>query len=826
VKRLSLSSAQMKVWSIAFVAIATLFAGVTLQILRDRSSVIEAAEDSTQQLALTLEASVKGVVQSAELVADNVGSVTLNALTADGNPSDLSVQRWYDILTERPFINSITFIRPDGRIPVSVVRRDGVQPSLYDAPLDVSAWAPFAVHRGRSDRDLFIAPPHVSVFSDLRIVPLTRPLRTPDDALLGVVYVDTALSTFLDLFSEVLPEGNNAVVLFHDDGRLLFSYPFRQDSVDQSFSNAQLFQSHLPENQFGTYQAPSRTIGDVRILSYRSVDGWPLVLAVDHSLDGVLAPWRDRSRTSILVVLAASLIIITLTFWISRQIHREEVSRKTLLLRERSLEESQRLAGIGHFERDILSDAFVWADNMYKIHGVSPDTFTPSRQTFLDLVVNDARGAVRNRVNHYDSPPQSGHLEARILRPSDGQIRDIVYAWKVIRDENGVAVKSFGVAQDVTNARHNEITLRESEARLRDITECISDFIWETNAANELAVFDTGNNNPDFDVPERDLGRGFVDTREGEGDRSVVRQAIARRDPFRNLTLPVRNKNGSISWLRISGNPRFGADGEFLGFRGAGTDVTEQHNKRIVELERSKSDALARLAGGMAHEINNLLQPVIVYSSMGETEDPKISQAQGYFGKIYSASQQAVRIVQDVLTFAREGRRVPNAVDLNSALQEGLDIIGPTLPPAIALSGPDSPADIAVAANQGGLHQVLINLVRNSADALGDTGTISISTGTVVLYPSDADRRSILPGRYGYFTVADDGPGLEQDTADKIFDPFFSTKAMGRGTGLGLSVVAGLVREWGGSIDVTSRPGETVFTVYIPYAESARQAAE
>lgn len=93
-KRLSLSSAQMKVWSIAFVAIATLFAGVTLQILSDRSSVIEAAEDSTQQLALTLEASVKGVVQSAELVADNVGSVTLNALTADGNPSDLSVQRW------------------------------------------------------------------------------------------------------------------------------------------------------------------------------------------------------------------------------------------------------------------------------------------------------------------------------------------------------------------------------------------------------------------------------------------------------------------------------------------------------------------------------------------------------------------------------------------------------------------------------------------------------------------------------------------------------------------------------------------------------------
>lgn len=382
------------------------------------------------------------------------------------------------------------------------------------------------------------------------------------------------------------------------------------------------------------------------------------------------------------------------------------------------------------------------------------------------------------------------------------------------------------MAQDVTTARNNELTLCESEARLRDITECISDFIWETDAENNLSVFDTGQELPQFEVTGTEPKTGLVDARDGAGDQTLVRQALENQEAFRNLILPLRTIEDDIRWVRVSGNPRFSSDGSFAGFRGAGTDVTEQHNKRIVEQERSKSEALARLAGGMAHEINNLLQPVIVYSSMGESEDPKISRDQGYFTKIFSASQQAIRIVQDVLTFAREGRMASNATSLSDGVSECLDIIRPTLASEMSVQVTRLDSDILVDANQGGLNQVLINLVRNASDAMGGAGEIKISTGQAVLYPRASDAWPILPGRFGFIKVTDTGDGIDQEILDKIFDPFFSTKPTGRGTGLGLSVVAGLLRDWGGAIDVESQPGATTFTIYIPAAQRHQQAAE
>ncbi len=120
----------------------------------------------------------------------------------------------------------------------------------------------------------------------------------------------------------------------------------------------------------------------------------------------------------------------------------------------------------------------------------------------------------------------------------------------------------------------------------------------------------------------------------------------------------------------------------------------------------------------------------------------------------------------------------------------------------------------------------MLNLLRNAADAAGPAGEIKVNVGTVVLSPSDAGRRSMLPGRYGYFSVTDNGPGIADDVINKIFDPFFTTKPVGTSTGLGLSVVAGLVREWGGAVEVDSVPGRTKFTVLVPVMIAAQQAAE
>ena len=681
------------------------------------------------------------------------------------------------------------------------------------------------MHLKQADSSSYIGTPWLGDQLDRWLIPLSQPVRSATGELLGVVHVGISLDTFLDFFSNVLPSGITSVAIYHDDGRLLFSYPFNEDVIGRSLGESGLFKSQLPASSFGTYQAKSPNGGERRILSYRAISGVPAVVAVDSSLSNVLGSWGQRAIIYGLAALGASAVILALTLWLSAQYRRDEKTQTALLIKEQSLETSQRMAGIGYFVRDVSEKDFTWADNMYRIHGVSPESFTPDLASTLDLVVEEDRVSLRQKIQSDTASNRNGHAECRIRRP-DGEIRNMVYDWQIIRDHDDMPIQVFGVAQDITNLKERENAIRENEARLRDITECISDFIWEGDENGALTLFETGTNDINLKVVLGQTRDENVDHETGGGDWSEILEAMHLHKPYRNLVVPFRNDDGETRWIRISGNPRFDQKGEFVGYRGAGSDVTETRQRHIANLEVVKSEALARLAGGMAHEINNILQPVVVYSSMGESESKHQSQTEGYFQKIYSATQQAMHIVKDVLTFDREGQAQPNPISLVSTLTESIELIQPTLTNTIIFNDPDSDIVLNVGAHANGMQRVVLNLLRNAADAAGPSGKILVDVGTIVLSPSDAGRRSMLPGRYGYFSVTDNEPGIADDVINKIFDPFFTTKPVGSGTGLGLSVVAGLVREWGGAVEVDGQPGCTKFTVLVPVMTAAQQAAE
>lgn len=808
-------------------AIFVLAIGVAWQIVQDRSATLNSAKQTTQQLALGLEAAAAGILGSAERVAHHVGTVTLANLDSSGQPNEEALSFWRHTLSDVPFLHAISFIQANGLVPSTAVRLGDNSISLDRVTHNGSAWPAYRTHLSSGTNELFIGLPIKSFFiEDKWILPMTLPQRDNAGELLGVVYVDIALDTFLDIFSEVRAVGKSSITVFSDDGTLMFSAPLIESILGMSFADRGLFTEQLPQSPIGTYQSRTVVTEDPRILTYRQVAGWPLVLTFDLSLSEIFAPWRQRTLIYFLAALGAASAIFVLTLRLSRQFRQDELNRKTLLVREQSLEESQRLAGVGHFERDLHTNAIVWADNMYAIHGVSSSNFAPGRNTFFELVHDSAKSTVRDMVYHFDKPPSDGHFACQIVRPEDGALRDMVYDWRIIHDREGVPIRSFGVARDVTDLKSSERAVRDNEARLRDITECMSDFIWEVDEEGIVTYFESGAADPSINIEIGVTKDENIDFALGAGDHPSIAKAMAERTPFRNLNLPLRNRQEESRWIRVSGNPRFSAEGRFLGFRGAGADITEQREQGIYEIEKNKSDALARLAGGMAHEINNLLQPVVVYSSMGESDPIDKVRSDGYFGKIFTATQQAISIVQDVLTFAREGRGMPEPLHLGATLDESLEIVKLTLPAGISVSGPEPGTSVYVAANSGGMHQVLINLVRNAADSMGDAGQISIHVGAVELNSADAQNRSVAPGSYGFFSVADDGPGVGEDTLPKIFDPFFSTKPTGLGTGLGLSVVAGLVKGWGGVVDVSSRPGHTVFTVYLPLVSGARLAAE
>ena len=241
-----------------------------------------------------------------------------------------------------------------------------------------------------------------------------------------------------------------------------------------------------------------------------------------------------------------------------------------------------------------------------------------------------------------------GSVECRITRP-DGEMRHIRYSCKVMEDR-GV----FGVAQDVTAIRNAEDTIRDDEARLRDIVECSSDYIWELGANGAITLFSGAATNRFGDGMDAGLHILTRDAPDVEGgDFLPLQRAIKKRTQFRSLLLPIKNAEGQLRWVRLSGNSRFDASGRYLGYRGAGTDVTELNNKQERDEADRKAEALGRLAGGMAHEINNLLQPIVIYANLGNAQSEAATGVRQYFTRIGIAAERSMTIVRNVLAFAR-----------------------------------------------------------------------------------------------------------------------------------------------------------------------------
>jgi two-component system, cell cycle sensor histidine kinase and response regulator CckA len=262
-------------------------------------------------------------------------------------------------------------------------------------------------------------------------------------------------------------------------------------------------------------------------------------------------------------------------------------------------------------------------------------------------------------------------------------------------------------------------------------------------------------------------------------------------------------------------------------------DISEQRRAeetalRHAEVERGqeKLAALGRLAGGVAHEMNNLLQPVIGLTELELSALPQAGTEQERDTRenlemVLECGQQMRCIVRKILTFARKDKPEAGSVDFLTALRGAISFVRDLLPPGIrideAIPGEASGAAVVDA---GELTQIMMNLAVNAGHAMHGRGTLSIDLRRTPL-ATEAEDIGIQPGTYFIVTVADTGHGMDAATAAQIFEPFFTTKPVGEGTGLGLSMVYGVLRDWKGTVTVESMIGHsTKFTLYIPVAET------
>lgn len=263
-------------------------------------------------------------------------------------------------------------------------------------------------------------------------------------------------------------------------------------------------------------------------------------------------------------------------------------------------------------------------------------------------------------------------------------------------------------------------------------------------------------------------------------------------------------------------------------------DVSARRAVAEAVFQRRKLESLGQLAGGIAHEINNLLQPVLTAAQFICEDHAGDAELMADARVILDSARAAADVVKDVLAFARRGAARLEPMRLADAIRQELALIRQTLPYSVALREEYEDAAATIAGNSGELGQILRNLIGNATDAMNGAGTVTVSISRIELGETQAIGMLMPAGRYVRLSVADTGGGIDPVSAQRIFEPFFTTKAIGKGTGLGLAIVRGIVQSWGAAIALRGG-GQcgTVFDILLPAladacppeAETARMPA-
>ncbi|HWR57821.1 MAG TPA: PAS domain S-box protein, partial [Thermodesulfovibrionales bacterium] len=280
----------------------------------------------------------------------------------------------------------------------------------------------------------------------------------------------------------------------------------------------------------------------------------------------------------------------------------------------------------------------------------------------------------------------------------------------------------------------------------------------------------------------------------------------------------IVSRNGSLRLIVWDTVVLRGAEGNAIGTASIGIDVTEHRKLEDQLLQSQKMEAIGQLAGGVAHDFNNILSAIVGYASlslMGMSGDDLL---RGNIEQILNAAERATTLTQSLLAFSRKQVMNPKPNNLNNIVKKMEALILRLIREDIEITTTVAENDLTIFADSGQIEQILMNLVTNARDAMPKGGNILIRTASV-----NMDREFVAAhgfgkeGRYGLLAVSDTGEGISAETKERIFEPFFTTKEQGKGTGLGLSMVYGIVKQHDGYIDVYSEQGRgTTFKIYLP----------
>ncbi len=372
---------------------------------------------------------------------------------------------------------------------------------------------------------------------------------------------------------------------------------------------------------------------------------------------------------------------------------------------------------------------------------------------------------------------------------------------------------------DVTDGKRAEEALLEGEARYRQLTEQATDIIYTCDLEGRFTFVNPTATRLMKYTEQELLGRHFLTLiRNDYQPRAEEFYNRQRKEHIRStyFELPAVAKDGSEVWVGQSVQIVV-EHGRPVGVQAIARDITARLALEDQLRQAQKMEAIGRLAGGVAHDFNNVLTAILgsadLLSLMLEPDDPKWAEADA----IKRAAGRGAGLTKRLLSLSRPHRAAATVVDLVSAVSNMEPMLRRLMLDKIAISVTSTSLPILVRADDSALSQIVLNLVVNARDAMPNGGTATIDLGIVDLQDPIAPRLGILPGQYAGMSVRDTGEGIPADIQRHLFEPFFTTKPAEQGTGLGLSIVYGIVKGLGGAIEVQSEVGQgATFTIYMP----------
>jgi PAS domain S-box-containing protein len=495
----------------------------------------------------------------------------------------------------------------------------------------------------------------------------------------------------------------------------------------------------------------------------------------------------------------------------------------------------ESLPGIAYFY-DGSGKFLRWNRNFETVSGYSGEEI--ARMHPLDFFAAEDKPLLEGRIAEVFARGESS-VEALFLR-KDGTSVPYFFTGRRVAFEGQACLVGVGI--DVADRREAEKRLAQSELKYRELVEYANSIILRWNSEGRITFLNEFGQRFFGYSSEEAVGRHVLETivpqteSSGRDLTKLMEDICAAPESFeQNVNENVR-RNGERVWIAWTNRIVRDAQGRVVELLSVGSDITASRRaeQKVREMEEQvrqaqKMEAIGLLAGGVAHDFNNILAAILGNAELALADTAEGHPARESLAEIKKASLRATSLVQQILAFSRHQPHERQVVDLGATLREAAGFLRATIPSIVELDFFVDPATPAVLADATQVYQVIANLCTNAWHALeGRAGHINVRLEPIELDAETAERVGrVQAGRFACLSVTDDGKGMDADTLARIFEPFFTTKAPGKGTGLGLSVVHGIMQSHAGAIEVKSQPGRgTAFRLYFPASSTVAPFAQ